>query len=113
MIRDRQPGDYLECPTINCEYYSLRKEEEIERHDCPRCDVSYCFTCETVYHDGETCGAYQAKQRAKQQAEQQAEQQAMQQAKQRLYEEKKVAELERQKNHEAAFFEWVTAVNAK
>ena len=59
MIRDRQPGDYLECPTINCDYYSLRKEEVIVRHDCPRCEVSYCFNCEVVYHEGMTCEEYQ------------------------------------------------------
>ena len=37
MIRDRQPGDYLECPTNNCDFFSLRKEDEIVRHDCPSC----------------------------------------------------------------------------
>ena len=57
-ISDRQPGDYLECPTNNCDYYSLRKEDVIVRHDCPRCEVSYCFNCEAVYHKDMTCEDY-------------------------------------------------------
>ena len=65
VIRDTNPGEYIECPNDSCDYFFSRGDvKEVRRHDCPVCSLSWCHKCNMAWHEGFTCAEYAYRERA-------------------------------------------------
>ena len=64
------PGNYLECPTPNCDYFVAQENKNQESFECPVCEVTSCLKCgEATRHEGMSHAAWITKMKNEQREE--------------------------------------------
>jgi len=58
-VVEKNPENFMCCPTPDCDYVFFFDPTDSTDFRCPTCKKRYCFRCKVEYHVGSTCEQYQ------------------------------------------------------